>query len=172
MSQDNYQKKTGANRNDRETEGDSGKGGKGGKGGQVEFREFIAGGENLRDDLLPEDEKKRLLVVHKGTHEVGVKKQKNLRDERQALKEGKISLQSFREGLNRGGINAMYKANPLLADKAQFSGVDKQVSALPDENNAETNNEKREELQYQYQLRYAPENAPLLRHTFKPTPYR
>ena len=57
------------------------------------------------------------------------------------------------------GMNAQYRINPVLANKAQFSGVDRQVNALPNENVAETNNEKKEELQYQYNLRHRPQYA-------------
>lgn len=135
------------------TEGESGTGG---KSGQIEFRDFLATHDQTRDDQLPFEEKKRLLAVHKDTHEMRVKKQKELRDQRQAVKEGKISLQTYRQ--ERGGQE---KGNhPILANKAQFSGIDRKVTALPNENIAETNEDKRNELEYQYRLRYAPENAP------------
>ena len=55
-----------------------------------------------------------------------------------------------------GGANAQFKTNPALADKAQFSGIDKQVIALPTESLDETNPEMREELlnELKYRLGY------------------
>lgn len=151
-------------------EGQTGQGG-GGKSGQVEFREFIgSGAERLRDDLLPPDEKKRLLSVHQKTNEINVKKQKDVMEQRKNLKQGKVALNTFHQGLQGAEMAGQYKANPALKDAAQFSGIDRQVNALPTENIAETNPEKREELQYQYSLRYAPENAP--RFLPKPTPFK
>lgn len=135
-----------------ETEGDSGKGG---KGGAIEFRDFLAP-ERLRDDLLPADEKKRLLIVHRETHEIRVKKQKEQSEIRKALKEGRIPPQAYQQGLRQG--DRPYKVHPISL-KAQFSGIDRQVIALPTEHIAETNQEKKEELQYQYNLHYQPEMA-------------
>lgn len=146
--------------------GESGKGGKGGKRGEVEFKAFISLGEKGRDDLLPPDEKRRLLSTHKDTHELRVKKQKDLIDKRHAVKEGKMPLQEYRDGLRANNPASQYKTNPVLANKAQFSGMDRQVNSLPNENLADTNNAKRDELTYQYQLRYQPENAP----KFNPRP--
>src|SRR5687768_10806913 len=103
--------------------------GEGGRSGEVKFRGFV-GTESLRDDLLPPDEKRRLLSVHRDGHENRVKKQKELRDQRAQMKEGKIPLSQFRE--SRGnGMNSAYRAHPILSDKAQFSGIDPQVNVLP-----------------------------------------
>lgn len=136
--------------NDDDSESGSSTGGKGGSG--VEFRDFLSTGENARDDLLPEDEKRRLLIVHSDEHQIKVKKQKDLRHERDLLKSGKFTQ-------NRGyeGSLSRYKTNPKL-NVAQFSGVDKQVSALPNEHLAETNQEKKEELLYQNRLQNRLEN--------------
>lgn len=142
--------------------GGTGRTGQGGKSGQVAFRDFLAPAEALRDDLLPPDEKKRLLSVHKDAHELRVKKQKEVIEQRELVRNGKIPLQVYRQGVMGTGMNAEYKPNPVLANKAQFSGVDRQESALPTENVAETNQDKRNE----YRLRYAPENAP----RFNPKP--
>lgn len=140
--------------------------GEGGQSGQIEFRDFLGGAERMRDDLLSPEEKARLLSVHQDVHEIRVKKQKELREQRQALKDGKISLQNYREGLAGNGINSQYKANPILANKAQFSGIDRQVIALPNENVAETNPEQRDELEHRYRLSHRLENAPV----FNPKP--
>ena len=145
-----------------EEEGDTGEGG---QEGSIAFSDFISGGDDGRDDQLSPGEEKRLLIVHKETHEDRVKKQKSLREERKALKEGKIPLATFRQGLG-AGMQSQYKVNPILANKAQFSGIDKQIIAIPSENIAETNQENRAELENQYRLRYAPENAP----RFNPKP--
>jgi len=154
-----------------EDEGESGQtgtGSSGGSGSQIAFRDFIGANDHLRDDTLPPSEKKRLLSVHKDTHELRVKKQKETRDIRKALKDGKLPLRAFREsmGLGNAGMRSAYKANPALKDKAQFSGIDRQENMLPSENMAATNEEKRDELQNRLQNRL--ENTP--KPGFNPRP--
>ncbi|VVC77283.1 hypothetical protein AQUSIP_26100 [Aquicella siphonis] len=146
---------------------DEGTGSSGGQSGQIEFHDFLATGANLRDDLLPFEEQKRLLSTHKDLHEAKVKQQKEKRDQYKDLKNGKVPLKAFREGLMASGLNAQYKANPILANKAQFSGIDRQVNALPTENLAETNQDKRDELlnELKYRLGYQPAPA------FNPKPH-
>ncbi len=161
---DKYDKKKILNIPNEETEGGE-SGDAGGKSGAIEFHDFLANAESIRDDLLSPDDKKRLISSHKDTHELRVKSQKNKRDQYKAVKSGQIPLQTFREGKGAGmGMNA-FKANPVLADSAQFSGsTDKQVNALPTENLAETNEDKRDELVnelrhrlgYQAQPKFAP----------------
>jgi hypothetical protein len=152
------------------SEGESGQGGEdesgqGGKSGQIEFRDFLDSGQHTRDDLLP-DEKKRLLSTHKDTHELRVKKQKEVREQRLQVKEGKIPLQTYRQGVMGTGMNSQYKVHLILANKAQFSGIERQVNPLATENVADTNEANRNELENQYRLRYQPENAP----KFNPKP--
>jgi hypothetical protein len=137
-----------------DTEGAEGTGTSGGQGGQIEFRDFIGTGAGSREDLLAPQDKLHLLSMHKEVHETRVKKQKALREARLAVKQGKVSVDSYRQGLASAGTNAQYKANPILANKAQFSGIDRQVNALPNENVAETNPEQR------YQLSNRMENTP------------
>ncbi len=168
-SSDNKYKKTALLQHELdETEGESGQtgtSGTGGQGGQIEFKDFLASTDSVRDDLLSGEEKKRLLSVHETVHESRVKKQKALQEHRQAVKEGKISLQDYRQGLGNNA-SSQYKINPALADKAQFSGIDRQENPLPNENIADTNQDKRQELDLQYRLRYQPQNAP----KFNPRP--
>lgn len=161
-------KKTKLHRDDEKTEdesgqtgesGESGDSGQGGQAGQVEFRDFLASDQHLREDLLP-DEKRRLLSVHSGLNEANVKKQKTKRDQYKALKEGKTKLQDYRQGLTGTGANSPYRPHRILANKAQFSGIDRQVNALPNENVADTNEADRNELEQQYRLRYQPEMQP------------
>jgi hypothetical protein len=147
--------------------GEGGKGGKGGQSGQVEFKAFISLGETRRDDLMPPDERRRLLGTHKETHEGRVKKQKELMDQRHAVKEGKVPLQAYREGLmQNSGMGSQYKANPILANKAQFSGIDRQVNSLPNENVADTNPAEKNELRMNFDLQHRPEYVP----QFNPKP--
>jgi hypothetical protein len=146
---------------------ESGRSGEGGQTGAIEFREFITLGEQLRDDLLPADEKKRLLIVHNQVHELGVKKQKSLREQRQAIKEGRVPMHQYGAG---GGTNSSYLPHPELNKAAQFSGTDQNVNLLPTENTAEINQAQREELQNRYQLRYAQENTLKNTPRFNPKP--
>ena len=140
--------------------------GSGGQSGAIKFRDFTGMSEPKRDDLLPADEKKRLLAVHNSSHESRVKKQKETRDQRQQVKEGKVSLQQYREGL-AAKHESQYKSHPILSNKAQFSGMDSQLNPDPIENRSEANEELRNELELQYRLRYAP-SAPAKK--FDPRP--
>ncbi|OGT37124.1 MAG: hypothetical protein A3F11_00440 [Gammaproteobacteria bacterium RIFCSPHIGHO2_12_FULL_37_14] len=146
-------------------EGDSTESG-GGQGGHIEFHDFITSKDQSRDDSLPSAEKQHSLAVHKDVHELRVKQQKELLEQRHALKEGKINLNSFRQGLMNAGMSSQFKPNPKLADKAQFSGIDKQVIGLPSESNVTTNENKQDELklqlQQQLQLRHTHDNTPRL----------
>lgn len=140
--------------------------GSGSQSSSIEFADFLSSGVEKRDDMLSREELKRLLGTHEGAHEDRVKKQKELREERKNLKEGKISKSDYRSGMAKS--HSQYPAHPVLSNKAQFSGIDKQNSALPTENVANTNDENRNELENQYRLRHAPQNAP--RFNPKPTP--
>lgn len=132
--------------------------GKGGKSGSVEFRDFLGSGENLRDDLLPVDAVKRLLSVHQTGNEERVKKQKDLHDQREQLKNGKVALQEYRQGLKGSGMESNYKVHPVFAKSPQFH--DAQVNMLPTENVTQTNDELKNELKNEYQLKYNPQYVP------------
>lgn len=167
---DKYKKKTGIAEQDEESGGETGAGG---KGGQVEFRDFLAAGESFRDDLLPPEEKRRLLAVHGSDHERRVNEQKQKRDQLKAVKDHKIPLQVYRQSMG-AGMNERYKLH-FLTHTVQFgSGItDTNVNSVPNENNAETNNEKRKELQLNYDLVNRPEMASQPKFIPpKPTPYK
>lgn len=134
-----------------ETGGESGSG-SGGQGGKIGFVDFLDTHADRRDDLLPESEKKRLLLIHKDVNEKNVKQQKEKLEQNKNVKDGKITLGSYRAGMGGGG-SSPFKENPALQG-AQFTGVDKQVIGLPTENMAVTNEEKRDELLNQNELRY------------------
>lgn len=170
MADDDKYKKTNLVE-DEDSSGESGSGSTGtGTGGQIEFRDFLAGTESLRDDLLPPEEKRRLLAVHKSEHELRVKKQKERRDLLKAVKDKKLPVKDYRQGMTG---NNPYKPH-FLTTTVQFgSGIqDKNMNAVPNENNAETNNEKRKELQLNYDLVNRPDyaNQPKFNPP-KPNPY-
>ncbi len=157
--------------------GESGQGdqggqtGQGGVAGEIRFRYKDAMSIEPRDDALPLSEINRLLAVHKDLHKAYVDKQKQTRKERKILKEGRASLTSRQDigvGLRRGGQggNSRYKTHPI-SNKAQFSGVDRQISALPTENQANTNEEQRNDLENRYELRL--QNMP--KFNPKPRPF-
>ena len=152
-----------------DTKGDTESGDQSGSQGQIEFRDFLNPRDARRDDLLPADEIKRLLSVHKDRSELWIKKQKALREERKALKEGKKTLQAFRqEKYGMAGAQSPYKPNPVLAQSPQFSNHnDHQVNMVPSEQALETNQEARNELELQFQLRHRPEFTP----RFNPKPH-
>lgn len=136
----------------------------GGQSGQMGFHDFLSEGP-LREDLLPPDQIRRLLGEHRNQHEERVKKQKILRDDYKAVKNGNKSVQTLREGKG-SGLNSAYPPHPILADKAQFSGIDKEVNPQPSENMADTNEADRNDLENQYRLQYAPKIQP----KFNPKP--
>ena len=72
------------------------------------------------------------------------------RKEREFLKNGRkdlIQQHRTRYGLGGGASGGShYKKHPI-SNKAQFSGIDKQVTALPTENEANTNDELRNKLE-------------------------
>lgn len=138
--------------------------GTGGRSGDIQFRDFLNPGA-LRDDLLPPDEKKRILSAHREGHEARVQKQKEKREQYKAVKEGKTPVSALRESLG-SGMNSAYRAHPLLSDKAQFSGVDAQINPNPADHLADTNANDRDELENQYRLRHAPQITP----KFNPKP--
>jgi hypothetical protein len=146
--------------------GESGSGSFGGQTGEVEFRFHDATQVANRDDLLPPEEIKRLLIVHKETHKARVDKQKITREQRNALKQGVYVAPTVAQQLGRGGSGGSvspYKKHPI-SDKAQFSGIDKQVIGIPSLNEADTNPEQKDKLENRLQNRL--QNAP----KFNPRP--
>lgn len=142
MRMNNDDKK--ADRRDNEDE----EGGEGGQTDQIHFRFQDAASLPPRDDALPPSEIKRLLIVHKDKHKEAVNKQKHTRKERVAIKEGKRHLiAGMRQalGIRQGGISR-FKKHPI-SDRAQFSGIDRQVNAIPSEYDADTNPEMQEKLE-------------------------
>jgi hypothetical protein len=146
-------------------EEDEGSQGSGGQTGEIEFRYKDAMSVANRDDLLPASEIKRLLIVHKDIHKERVDKQKATREQRNALKQGKYVVPSVaRQLAGRGGRVSPYKKHPI-SDRAQFSGVDKQVVGIPTENAANTNSELKDKLENRLQnrLQNTPKFNPRLR---------
>lgn len=142
------------------------KGGRGGKSGEIGARVKI---EISRDDLLSPSELKRLISTHQDLHKSYVDKQKLLRKERKALKEGQKALvkqiHQSRMGLGGGGSAARFKQHPIN-NKAQFSGVDKQVSNIPTQFEAETNSKLKNDLENRHELKH--QFQP--KRTFNPKP--
>lgn len=153
-----------------ENEADTGDAG-GATGSGIEFRDFITADSLKRDDQLSADDKYRLKKQHVDLTLNLIKKQKDKRTERQQVREGKLSVEAYRHSTMGAGMASQYKVNPILAKSAQFSGIDRQVTAIPTENIAETNNDKREELQLQYSLQHKPEYAYTQKFNPKPSPF-
>jgi len=152
--------------NNIEEDSSSGESGHSGAGG-VEFHLDLLAGQP-RDDLLSPNELKRILKVHNEIHYDLVKKQKNERKERLDVKEGKRPAVANNAFGNGGfGMNNGLKTHPITA-KAYFSGIDKKVIGIASENIAETNQDKKNELEQRLELKNR------LQHThtpkFNPTP--
>lgn len=144
--------------------GEEGEGGRGGKSGDIGGPRISI--EISRDDLLAPSEIRRLLKNHGELHKGFVDKQKILRQDRAALKEGRKTLNQMRRaGLGMGGGNvSRFKKHPI-SDRAQFSGMmDSQVTLDPLKNDADTNAEARNENELKFNLRFQPQR------TFNPKP--
>ncbi len=153
--------------------GESGDTGQGGVAGEVRFRYKESLATTPRDDALPPTEIKRLLAVQHDRHKEYVNKQKLTRKDRKALKEGRLQIRQG-PGSRRGhgaGRGSHYKQHPIT-NKAQFSGMDRQVIALPNENMANTNDDRRNELENRLENRLQNRNELRYQNTpkFNPTP--
>lgn len=158
---------------DEEEGSQTGESGQGGVAGEIRFRYKDAMSVGPRDDALPPSEVKRLLAVHYDLNKSYIDKQRQTRKERKQLKEGRASLTSRQEVTARAGRGerySPYKKHPI-SNRAQFSGVDRQISALPTENLAVTNEQNKNELQNKLQNKHrlTYQNAP--RFNPKPRPY-
>jgi|GEM_PF-3044341 len=138
----------------RDTGGDTGEGSSGGRGGAIEFRDFIF----IRSDEYTAEEERQLLSVHKDASGALIEKQKKLREQRKDKKEN--PNRNYQQGLGLEARGEGFLRHPILSEKAEFDGADPQVNLDPTINEAETNNEKREELTYQLQLRLGLQNQP------------
>lgn len=150
--------------------GESGDTGQGGVTGAVHFRYKDSLSTGPRDDALPPTEIKRLLAIHQDLHKEFVNKQKLTRKER-ALKEGRRTLDS-RRGFGYGhgaGRVSPYKQHPITS-KAQFSGMDRQVVGLPNDNLQNTNDDKRNELENRLEHRLENRNELRAAPKFNPVP--
>jgi hypothetical protein len=149
-----------------EDDDQDGEGGLGGATGEIGFRYKDAMSIGPRDDALPPTEIKRLLAIHKEIHKSYVDKQKQARKERRSIKGQQERLKRRAGlGLGTGGGSSRFKAHPI-SNKAQFSGIDRQVIGLPTENMENTNEAQRNELENRNELRL--QNAP--RFNPKPRP--
>lgn len=143
-------------------EDESHAGGESGAAGKIHFRYRDAMSLPPRDDSLPPHELKRLLQVHETLHKARVDKQRQTRKERDALKQGKNNLvqqRGYGQGLGQGG--SAFKQHPI-SKKAYFSGIDKQMVAVPTELEADTNPEMQDKLENRFRLTHSP------RHKLRP----
>lgn len=138
--------------------GDAG-GSQGGRSGQVEFVDFMS--SNTKEEI------KRVQSMHTGIHEAIVKKQKASIEALQAVKEGKVPVQAYHQGLGAGMGAGASKAGHPLSKAAQFSG-DAKTNPVPSEYVGVTNEGEQQEADNKFELRYAPQNAP--RNTIKLRP--
>jgi hypothetical protein len=149
--------------------GDASQGG-GGQAGTIAYTDFLASNENIRDDFLSNDDKKRLLSVHDQETLAHIKKQKAILDKYHDLKAGKINLAEYRQGMAYGsGGGQMIPRHPILYGK--FAGIaDPNMNPNPADNydQAQANPENRLQLQEKLQLKNAPQAAP--RFNPKPRP--
>jgi hypothetical protein len=154
--------------------GGEGKGGKGGKSGEIEFRYHDIFSSEPRDDALPQVEIDRLLRTHIDLHKDRVDKQKATRKERDDIKKGKKHQTGYDAlGLRAGGGGGSlgYKTHPL-SNHAQFSGaVDKKVTGVPCDSLAETNDDQKQQLLAELDLRHQHKHVPKHSNTPKPRPY-
>jgi len=125
-----------------------------GRNSGIQFHDFIGSGKLLRDDLSPHDVK-QLLSQHDGTHRYHVEKQLEKQKNREALKNGNMSLNQYRHGQ---GQPAGYRQHPLI----KMRGIDSTENPLPNVNESEVN----EELRNENRLENRP--SPNMQPTFTP----
>lgn len=138
-------------KDDKKYEEDETSGDAGGQSGHIEFRDFISNKESLRDDLLTPEEKR----LHEVIHESRVKKQKNRLENRQAVKEGKVSLASYKQGLSAAAEGSRFLAHPAFENSVQFH-ANQNSNELPHNTISDTNEDKRDELQFQLRIQPRP----------------
>jgi hypothetical protein len=154
---------------DKETQGGSDSGTNGTSDSGLQFVDFAGiTGKPLRDDLLPPDEIKRLLVIAANGHKESVRKEKTKRDAIKAVKDNKLSVANYREQF--GGAKNEYKTNPILANKAQFSGISPEVTPNPTDSKTNTNEGEKNELTNEYRLTHQLQYDARPRYTPQPKP--
>lgn len=153
---------------DEDEEGESGTSSTG-AGGGIEFKDFTGLKGETRDDLLPPDEKRRLMIVAERLHKASVKKEKDKRQLMQDLKKEVINLMDYRQMTNASA--GQYKVNPILANKVQFSGMSPEVSINPVDSLTQTNDELQNKLNNEYRLTHQLRNEIKREFNPKPRPY-
>jgi hypothetical protein len=154
-----------------ESEGEGG--GKGGRTGEIAFRYHDVLSSQPRDDVFPEAEIRRLLIVQEELHKQQVDKQKITRKERDDIKKGRVQSKGY-DGLGlrkggSGGMESVFDSHPTLSKTAQFSGgIDNKVTSVPSDSLAETNDDIKQQLLAQLQLRFGLRQQPTLTHTNAP----
>lgn len=145
----------------KEKEDDESEGsGTGGQTGEIKFRFHDPMMGPMRDDLLPASEINRLLSVLSDHNQVSIKKGKDKREYYNQLKEGKVPNQ-----YELGGMANHREPHPLLSEKLR--GIrDQQVTSIPQDYKADTNEELKDRLENRLENRLQLKNAP----KFNPKP--
>jgi hypothetical protein len=127
----------------------------GGQAGKIAFHYKDAMEAPKRDDTLPPNEIRRLQFVHNDEHRVKVKKQMQIRNDRESRKEGSPAIRvpaQYQQGYGGGGGVSRFKKHPV-SDK--FRGMaDPQVNAIPNLNDSQTNSELKDRLENQLQNKF------------------
>ncbi len=141
----------------------------GGKTGRVEFSGVLTGlTDQRRDDAVPlsEPEIRQLLVEHEKRHAEQVEKQREEQKARELQQKDPSKKEEYSLGQGGlgygGGADSGFPPHPVLAEAAQFSGMDKQVTAAPADHKAETNAEIQQELANRLQLGFKLQHQPKL----------
>lgn len=118
-----------------------------GSGSGERTQRFKGSLSERRDDALPPEEAKRLLLQHKELNQKAVRDARNEQQNRQALKEGPVNLTSAATRVQGAGSgtrgSSPYKEHPI---SKKFRGEGK-TTPIPDQNIAEINAERQNELQ-------------------------
>lgn len=146
----------------------------GGATGEVHFRYKDAMSTDPRDDQLSPAETTRLLSAHEAAQKARVDRQKQARKERQAQKEGRVTLRAAHTGAGlRAGVGvgsrSSFKTHPI-SQKAQFSGMDRQIVPDINLNKRDINDERRSEVENRLENRneLRLQNAPRYTPTIRP----
>lgn len=153
---------------DQDGDGDTGHSG---SSGEIQFRYKDAYSVDPRDDVLPQPEIDRLLVIHKELHKDLVEKQKATKENYLAMKNGQTAKNAAQYSLGRHG-GATHSSSWQFKENPRFKGKpkgmrDKQVDFRPTELDATSNEALRDRLENRLENKLQLQQQP----KFNPKPH-
>ena len=148
----------------KDDEEEGGTTGTGGQTGEIHFRYHDVLSDKPRDDNLPPAEQAKFVALHEAKHKILVIEQRDEIKAREAAKEGKKLFNNANNyGLGNGGGGASNFKTHWLSNTRQFGvGRDNKVANLPTQDEANTNDKQKKELDHKLNYRPGQRPAPRL----------